>query len=210
MSVFGRVLTATRRTLFYLTTSKLTSRQLSLCLKQQVRHPPCTTSVINLHVSRLWISCVQCFSIFPARVLNSVLSVACSLLIKSLMIFFARTVNLMIDIPRLSPSSVTKVLLRIANASFKTLIILCIFSDRVLKSSLCTSFIQLIAKQYHCNAFHVSVWRRVWFPQIVPILMFYHISAQEKVSKQRFTEYDVIRSCLWHTKLHSHAMKETK
>ena len=48
---------------------------------------------------------------------------------------FARTVDLMIDIPRLSSSSVTKVLLRIANATFKTLMIVCISSDKVLKSS---------------------------------------------------------------------------
>ena len=42
-SFFRRVLTATRRTLFYLTTSKLTSSQTALCLAQQVRHPSCTT-----------------------------------------------------------------------------------------------------------------------------------------------------------------------
>ena len=48
---------------------------------------------------------------------------------------FACTVDLMIDIPRLSSSSVTKVLHRIANATFKTLMKVCVFSDRVLKSS---------------------------------------------------------------------------
>ena len=48
---------------------------------------------------------------------------------------FAPTVDLMIDIPRLPSASVTEVLLRIANATFKTLMIVCIFSDRVLKSA---------------------------------------------------------------------------
>ena len=48
---------------------------------------------------------------------------------------FARTVDLMIDIPRFPSSSVTKVLLRIANATFKRLTIVCIFCDSVLKSS---------------------------------------------------------------------------
>ena len=47
---------------------------------------------------------------------------------------FARMVDLMIDIPQL-PSSVKEVLIGIANATFKTLMIVCIFSDRVLKSS---------------------------------------------------------------------------
>ena len=41
----------------------------------------------------------------------------------------------MIDIPRLPSYSVTEVLLRIAYVTFKILMIVCIFSDRVLKSS---------------------------------------------------------------------------
>ena len=48
---------------------------------------------------------------------------------------FARTVDLMIDIPRLPSSSVTEVFLRIANVTFKIQMVVCIFSDRVLKSS---------------------------------------------------------------------------
>ena len=41
----------------------------------------------------------------------------------------------MIDIPRLPSSSVTEALLRIANVTFNILMIVCIFSDRVLKTS---------------------------------------------------------------------------
>ena len=48
---------------------------------------------------------------------------------------FARKVDLMIDIPRLPSSSVTEALLRIANVTFNILMIVCIFSDRVLKTS---------------------------------------------------------------------------
>ena len=66
--------------------------------------------------------------------INSILSVACWSLIESL-INFARTVDLMNEIPRLPSSSVTKVLLRIANTAFKTRMIVCIFSDRILISS---------------------------------------------------------------------------
>ena len=53
-------------------------------------------------------SCVQCSSIFPARTINSVLSVACQSLIKSLILICATTVNLMLDLPRLSSSPVTQ------------------------------------------------------------------------------------------------------
>ena len=67
--------------------------------------------------------------------INSVLSEVLSVVNIVFDQIFARTVDLMIDIPRLSSSSVTKVLLRIANATFKTLMIICIFTDRVLKSS---------------------------------------------------------------------------
>ena len=53
---------------------------------------------------------------------------------------FARTVDLMINIPRLSSSSVKKVLIRIANATFKTLMIFCILSDRIFNSSYASVF----------------------------------------------------------------------
>ena len=46
---------------------------------------------------------------------------------------FATTFDLMVDIPRPSSSSVTKVFLGIASATFKTLMIVCILSDIILK-----------------------------------------------------------------------------
>ena len=48
---------------------------------------------------------------------------------------FATTLDLLIDLPRLPSSSVNKVLLRIANATFKTLMVVCILSDIIRKSS---------------------------------------------------------------------------
>ena len=48
---------------------------------------------------------------------------------------FATTLDLFIDLPRLPSSSVKKVLLRIANATFKTLMVVCILSDIIRKSS---------------------------------------------------------------------------
>ena len=48
---------------------------------------------------------------------------------------FATTLDLLIDIPRLPSSSVKKFLLPIANVAFKTLMVVCILSDIILKSS---------------------------------------------------------------------------
>ena len=65
---------------------------------------------------------------------------------------FARTVDLIIDIPRLPSASVTEFVLRIANATFKTLMIVCIFSDRVLRLSYVSlyEFYPAKSKQFHC------------------------------------------------------------
>ena len=62
--------------------------------------------------------------------------------------FFARTVDLIIDIPRLPSSSVTEVLLRIADVTFLVLMIVCILVTKFLNHlmRLCTNFIQLNTK----------------------------------------------------------------
>ena len=48
---------------------------------------------------------------------------------------FATTLDVLIDIPWLPSSSVKKFLLRITNATFKTLMVVCILSDIILKPS---------------------------------------------------------------------------
>ena len=69
---------------------------------------------------------------------------------------FARTVDLMTDIPILPSSFVTEVLLRIANVTFKTLMIVCIFSDRVLKSSNASVYEFYPAKRNSFTAMHFT------------------------------------------------------
>ena len=124
--VFRRVLTATRRTLYYPTTSKLTSSRIAL-RRTAASAPPCTLTICRPSLN---IMCTVLFDISNSNVKIRTfyrLSVGNQLFD----LIFAITV----DLPQLSSSSVTNVLLRIASATFKTLMIVCISSDRIPKSS---------------------------------------------------------------------------
>ena len=120
--VFRRVLTATRRTLYYLTTSKFTSSQVVL-RRTEASAPPCTT--LTICRSSLNIMCTVFFVISNSddkiHTVNR-LSVGNQIFYLN----FAIMVDLMLDLPQLSPSSVTHILLRIARATFKTLMTVCI------------------------------------------------------------------------------------
>ena len=125
---------------------------------------------------------------------------------------FARTVDLMIDIPRLPSSSVTEVLLRIDNAIFKTLMIVCMFSDRVLKSFYASVYEFHPAKRKTVSLQCIS--RRCLTSCLIssnnsPLDVLAISPPRKMFQRKKMTKYDVIRSCLQHTKLHSHAMKET-
>ena len=141
-SIFRRVLTATRRTLFYLTTSKLMHDISYKSAGRSSLNILCTV-FINFHSLNNKFRSVSRLS-----VINQVFDQ-----------FFAHTVDLIIDKPRLPSSSVTEVLLRIVIATFRILMIVCILVTEFLNHPmcLCTNFIQLNAKQFHCNAFHVAV-----------------------------------------------------
>ena len=190
-SVFRRILTATWRTLFYLTTSASNRASPytagSAPTLHYFSHKSAFKSSLNILCTVFSSSDDKFCSVSRLSVYNQVFNQ-----------IFARTVDLMIDIPRLLSSSVTKVLLRTVNATFKTLVIVCILSDRVLKSSYGSVYEFYPAKRktasLQCISHHCLTSCLI-SRNSPPLDVFCHISAQEKVSKQKFTEYDVTRNC---------------
>ena len=134
--VFRRVLTATRRKLYHLTTSKLTSSRITH-LRTTALAPPCTT--LSICRSSLNIMYTVFFDITSSedkiRTVNRL-----SVFNQAYKLIFAITVDLMLDLPQLSSSLVTHVLLRIASATLKTLMIIFILSSIILKSSYASVF----------------------------------------------------------------------
>ena len=155
--VFRRVLTATRRMLYYLTTSKLTSSRIAH-RRATALAPPCTT--LSIRRSSLNIMYTMFFDILNSE--DKIRTVNCLSVVNQVYkFFFSITVDLMLDLPQLSSSSVTHALLRIACVHFKTPMIVCILSGIIPKSSFKNAsvyeFHPAIRKMYHCNAFHVAV-----------------------------------------------------